>query len=121
MKRIYKQLISQHLSSLRQMIFLMGPRQVGKTTVSLESGADHPNYFYFNWDNPTDRLLFVEGPNAIARQAGLDKLIEHTPLLIFDEIHKFGKWKLFLKGFFDLYEKKSKIIVTGSSGLNSNA
>ena len=37
---------------------------------------------------------------------------------MFDEIHKYGKWKNFLKGFFDLYEKKSKIIVTGSARLN---
>jgi predicted AAA+ superfamily ATPase len=100
------------------MIFLMGPRQVGKTTASLEAAAEWPEHFYFNWDNPTERLLFIEGPSAIARQAGLDELTEQTPVLIFDEIHKFGKWKNFLKGFFDLYEKKTKIIVTGSARLN---
>ncbi|HUD02226.1 MAG TPA: AAA family ATPase, partial [Rhabdochlamydiaceae bacterium] len=104
MKRIYHELISRHLSTLRQMIFLMGPRQVGKTTASLEAAAEWPEHFYFNWDNPTERLLFIEGPSAIARQAGLDELTEQTPVLIFDEIHKFGKWKNFLKGFFDLYE-----------------
>lgn len=118
MKRIYQELISQHLSQLRQMVFLMGPRQVGKTTVSLESAAKWPKHSYFNWDNPTDRLLFIAGPNAIVREAGLDELTEKQPVLIFDEIHKFGKWKNFLKGFFDLYEKKTKIIVTGSARLN---
>ena len=51
-------------------------------------------------------------------QAGLEELSEEKPILIFDEIHKFGKWKNFLKGFFDLYEKKTKIIVTGSARLN---
>jgi len=118
MKRIYQELISQHLSQLRQMVFLMGPRQVGKTTVSLETAAEWPKHFYFNWDNSAERLLFIEGPNAIARQAGLEELTEEIPVLIFDEIHKFGKWKNFLKGFFDLYEKKTKIIVTGSARLN---
>ncbi len=39
-------------------------------------------------------------------------------MLIFDEIHKYGKWKNFLKGFFDTYEKKSKVIVSGSARLN---
>lgn len=118
MHRIYHELITQHLTNLRQMVFLMGPRQVGKTTVSLSSAEEWPEHYYFNWDNPTERLLFIEGPNAIARQAELDVLREQPPILIFDEIHKFGKWKNFLKGFFDTYEKKTKIIVTGSSRLN---
>ncbi len=118
MKRLYQELILQHLSELRQMVFLMGPRQVGKTTASLESAAHWPKQFYFNWDNPTDKLLFIEGPSAIAKQVGLGELSEQIPILIFDEIHKFGKWKNFLKGFFDLYEKKAKIIVTGSARLN---
>lgn len=118
MKRIYQELIRQHLSKLRQMVFLMGPRQVGKTTVSLESVADWPKHFYFNWDNPTEKLLFIEGPNAIARQAELEETREQLPVLIFDEIHKYGKWKNFLKGFFDVYEKRTKIIVTGSARLN---
>ncbi len=118
MKRIYQELLSRHLSKLRQMIFLMGPRQVGKTTVSLESAAEWPSHFYFNWDNPNEKLLFIEGPSAIARQAGLDELAKQIPILVFDEIHKYGKWKNFLKGFFDLYEKKTKIIVTGSARLN---
>ena len=103
MKRIYQELLSSHLSKLRQMIFLMGPRQVGKTTASLESASEWPNHFYFNWDNPNEKLLFIEGPSAIARQAGLDELAEHTPILVFDEIHNYLKWKYFLKGFFDLY------------------
>jgi len=115
MKRIYEELIRKHLSELRQMVFLMGPRQVGKTTLSHQLAA---NSFYFSWDNPADRALFIEGPNALAKQAGLEEIKGDTPVLIFDEIHKFGKWKLFLKGFFDVYEKKTKIIVTGSARLN---
>ena len=117
MKRIYQHLIAQHLSNLRQMVFLMGPRQVGKTTLSHES-AMGLNPLYLSWDNPTDKLLFIEGPEAVAKQAGLEEMLGFLPVLIFDEIHKFGKWKNFLKGFFDLYEKKTKIIVTGSARLN---
>lgn len=117
MERVYQQLIAQHLSKLRQMVFLMGPRQVGKTTLSHES-ASGLNPLYLSWDNPTDKLLFIEGPEAVARQAGLEEIVGFLPVLIFDEIHKFGKWKNFLKGFFDLYENKAKIIVTGSARLN---
>lgn len=118
MRRIYLEVIARHLSKLRQMIFLMGPRQVGKTTISLESASKSPSHFYFNWDNPADKLLIIEGPHAIAKATGLNELKEEVPIIIFDEIHKYGKWKNFLKGFFDLYEKKTKIIVTGSARLN---
>jgi predicted AAA+ superfamily ATPase len=118
MKRIYQELIARHLSELRQMAFLMGPRQVGKTTTALRSADQWPAHHYFNWDNPNERLLFIGGPQAIANQVGLDELLEQVPVLIFDEIHKFGKWKNFLKGFFDLYEKRTKVIVTGSARLN---
>jgi uncharacterized protein len=118
MRRIYQELIHEHLSSLRQMVFLMGPRQVGKTTLSLEAASEWPEHFYFSWDNTAERLLFLEGAEAIAKQAGLQELGAERPILIFDEIHKFGKWKGFLKGFFDLYEKITRIIVTGSARLN---
>jgi hypothetical protein len=100
------------------MIFLMGPRQAGKTTLSLDAAGERPSHFYFNWDNPSERLLFLEGGEAIAKQAGLHEIRAEKPVLVFDEIHKFGKWKNFLKGFFDLYEKKTRIIVTGSSRLD---
>ena len=37
MERLYDTLIAQHFREERQMLFLMGPRQVGKTTASLEA------------------------------------------------------------------------------------
>lgn len=39
-------------------------------------------------------------------------------MLIFDELHKYSKWKSLLKGFFDTYQKKVGIIVTGSSRMD---
>src|SRR3989344_181226 len=118
MRRIYQELIQDHLLRLRQMVFLMGPRQVGKTTLSLAAAEIHPRHSYFNWDNPAEKLLFIEGPDAIAKQADLLELAKEKPVLIFDEIHKYRKWKQFLKGFFDAYERTSKMIITGSSRLN---
>ena len=118
MRRIYHDLIAHHLLKYRQMIFLMGPRQVGKTTLGREASENSPHHFYYNWDNPAEKILFVEGPDALAKQAGLETLQQEKPLLIFDEIHKWSQWKQFLKGFFDKYEKKTQIIVTGSARLN---
>jgi len=118
MQRIYQEIAHNHLVKLRQMVFLMGPRQVGKTTVSRLAAEEWPSHFYLSWDNPAERLLFLQGVDAIAEQVGLKQLTKETPVLIFDEIHKYGKWKNFLKGFFDAYERQVKIIVTGSARLN---
>ncbi|MCH9626073.1 MAG: hypothetical protein S4CHLAM123_12630 [Chlamydiales bacterium] len=103
---------------MRQMIFLAGPRQVGKTTTSLQVGEDAHDFYYFNWDSREDRELILKGPQALAEAADLLKVRKQKPILILDEIHKFGNWKQFLKGFFDIYSIKCHILVTGSAKLN---
>ena len=111
--RIYESLLKRHLANDRQMAFVAGARQVGKTTVcrALES-------VYLNWENETHRDLILAGPEPIARQSGLLELKSKLPVLVFDEIHKYRNWKRFLKGFFDTYEKSCRIVVTGSSRLD---
>jgi hypothetical protein len=111
--RIYKDLVGRHLSEYRQMAFVVGARQVGKTTVCLALGE-----VYLNWENETNRDLILAGPEAVARHAGLTELQAKPPVLVFDEIHKYGHWKRFLKGFFDTYESQCRIVVTGSSRLD---
>jgi predicted AAA+ superfamily ATPase len=118
MKRVYEILLEEHLAQNRQMIFLSGPRQVGKTTTSLEASSESPIHYYFNWDNEDHRALIMEGPTSIARKARLDEMRNTLPILVFDEIHKYRNWKQFLKGFFDTYEKKCRILVTGSARLD---
>jgi predicted AAA+ superfamily ATPase len=118
MKRTYEMVIEEHLSQNRQMLFLMGPRQVGKTTTSLEASLHARNHYYLNWDDQAHRLLIVGGQEAVAKHMNLDKLQASTSIVVFDEIHKFPHWKDFLKGFFDVYGKLTKIIVTGSARLD---
>ncbi|HSW86181.1 MAG TPA: AAA family ATPase [Rhabdochlamydiaceae bacterium] len=118
MKRVYEILLEKHLAQYRQMAFISGPRQVGKTTTSLEASSENPLHYYFNWDNEDHRELIIEGPQAIARATKLDQLQKQIPVLVFDEIHKYRNWKRFLKGFFDTYEKQCRILVTGSSRLD---
>jgi predicted AAA+ superfamily ATPase len=115
MKRIYEQLISEHLTEYRQMAFLSGPRQVGKTTSS-QAGAGINKYM--NWDNQSDRLIISRGPDAAAKHLGLSDLSTDAPHIVFDEIHKYRKWKSFLKGFFDIYGDRCRSVVTGSARLN---
>jgi predicted AAA+ superfamily ATPase len=95
------------------MAFVSGPRQVGKTTVC-EKLSD----VYWNWDNVNHRRLILAGPEKIAAELGLNQLRDQIPVLTLDELHKNLKWKNLLKGFFDTFGKKIKIIVTGSSRLD---
>jgi hypothetical protein len=118
MKRVYEELLEEHLKEYRQMAFLSGPRQVGKTTSSKEISSESPSHFYFNWDDDRHKRWFIEGSQTIASHAHLDTLTKEKPILVFDEIHKYRFWKRFLKGFFDIYEKKARIIVTGSARLD---
>ena len=118
MKRRYEAVISDHFNNNRQMLFLMGPRQVGKTTTSRESASSFNEHLYLNWDNQEHRELLLAGPAAVAGRIQLDRLREKTPLLILDEIHRYGRWKNFLKGLFDSYPEEIKILVTGSARLD---
>ncbi len=115
MKRSYSSVLIEHLSQYRQMIFVVGPRQVGKTTLCTNLVQKH---HYFNWDNQDHRALIIEGPGRIGQEIGLNQLQEKPQLIILDEIHKYPKWKDFLKGFFDVYAPQSRLIVTGSSRLD---
>src|SRR3990172_2429992 len=87
MKRVYEELLEEHLKELRQMAFLSGPRQVGKTTASKEASLESPSHYYFNWDDARHRAWFIEGSEAIAAQAHLEAFVGAPPILVFDEIH----------------------------------
>jgi len=118
MKRIYENIIKEHFALCDQMLFFAGPRQVGKTTVSLTAKRLTDNFNYISWDIKEHRQTILHGQKAVAAFAKLGVTSVHKPIIVFDEIHKYGGWKNFLKGFFDLYRKKTRIIVTGSSKLD---
>lgn len=111
--RVYGMMLRDHLAKERQMIFLSGPRQVGKTTLGKLLGSS-----YLNWDNADDRRTILKGPEALAEAAGLNVLQSCLPVLVLDEIHKHSKWRNFLKGFFDSYEGRVRVVVTGSARMD---
>ncbi len=111
--RFYAALLQDHLQRNRQMALVSGPRQVGKTTVCRAAGD-----FYLNWDNSDDRRLLLRGPAALAQRLELDRLRTTPPVVVLDELHKFAQWKGLLKGFFDTYGNRARILVTGSSRLD---
>ena len=111
--RIYDALLADHFANNWQMAFVSGPRQVGKTT-TCRRHADA----YCNWDNLDDREQVLAGPARLAARLGVDRLSETRPVALFDELHKFPRWKPFLKGMYDTYADRLRIIVTGSSRLD---
>ena len=93
------------------MAFVTGPRQVGKTTTCRGLG---PDVLYLNWDDEADRALITAGVARVAQHLELQRLREHRPIAVFDELHKYRRWKTFLKGLFDKHERALRIVVTGS-------
>ena len=99
--------------SRNKMVFLSGPRQAGKTTLAKEFLKD--KRFYFTWDDLRFRKEWTRSPSQFAESL----LNEREPLVVLDEIHKHPKWKNQIKGLYDIYGDKIKIIVTGSALFNT--
>lgn len=100
----------------RQMRFITGPRQSGKTTLARQLlDAEGCGKLYYLWDLRSVRqrykaneLFFTED----ALPAGKPRWV------CFDEIHKMPKWKNILKAVFDETFEKYRFIVTGSAKLD---
>lgn len=88
----------------RKMVFIAGPRQVGKTTLS--RGLSGAEAGYLNWDISEHREKI------------LNQELPVSDLWIFDEIHKYRRWRNYLKGLYDEYKQEQKILVTGSGRLD---
>jgi len=118
MKRIYDTIVAKHLAEDQQMIFLVGPRQVGKTTIGMNATALTENFLYLNWDNLDHRRILIAGPESISTSILQNRIQNTTPILVCDELHKYPKWKILLKGLYDTHKEQLHIIVTGSARLN---
>ena len=92
----------------RKMVFLGGPRQVGKTTLALTllraDNTRHPAYL--NWDTPRVRQTLLRG-----------ELPGGEKRLVLDEIHKYPRWRNLVKGFYDTEGDRVSFLVTGSARL----
>ncbi len=118
MKRLYLSIVQKHFQENEQMLFLVGPRQVGKTTIAQQMREYYKESIYFTWDSVKDRTLILKGQDFIEEIYPINKIRANKPLVIFDEIHKYKDWKNWLKGFYDLYKNYFCILVTGSARLD---
>ena len=97
------------------MVFLAGPRQVGKTTLAGAISDCFPNKTYFNWDILDQKALLLRDPYFFERTPRTDA---SKPLVVFDEIHKYKDWKNYLKGIYDRFHQEYRFLVSGSGRLD---
>jgi uncharacterized protein len=113
-RELYRK-IWQELASDKEMIFLAGPRQSGKTTLAGLITEGFANSLYFNWDIPEQRSRLLRNPSFFEE---VDRKDASPPLIIFDEIHKYRDWKNYLKGVYDGFRSKYRFLVSGSGRLD---
>lgn len=101
--RYLKKSILHDLS--KKIVFLGGPRQVGKTTLSKEF-IQNPNQYY-NWDVLSHRSIIKK-----------HEFNQELKIIVLDEIHKYARWRTLVKGIYDLYLNKLSVLVTGSARLD---
>lgn len=91
----------------KKMVFLSGPRQVGKTALGLRilgEREESPRYLNFDFQEDRQKMLKGQWPE--------------TGLVILDEIHKYPKWRNWLKGVFDKSKSRREFLITGSARLD---
>jgi len=91
----------------KKMVFLGGPRQVGKTTLAKDLVKTGLRGAYFNWDRLADQKAILN-----------EQWTDQDRLLIFDELHKYPKWKNLVKGLYDTQKENHSFLVTGSARLD---
>ncbi len=107
--------IWRNLTAEKSMVFLAGPRQSGKTTLAHIISKKFTNTLYFNWDIAEHRVRLIENPTFFEAVQRKDS---STPLIVFDEIHKYKEWKNYLKGVYDQFHGSYQFLVAGSGRLD---
>ena len=92
----------------KKMVFLTGPRQVGKTYLAKDLQREFREPVYLNNDDVSDLKIIRKRTWPLSAE-----------LVILDEIHKMKGWKGFLKGTFDTKPARQSILVTGSARLET--
>lgn len=90
----------------KKMVFISGPRQSGKTTF-VKSLLKTQASLYLNWDDKDHKKIIL----------GRD-WSDNQKIIALDEIHKYSRWKNFVKGTYDTQKERHNFIITGSARLD---
>ena len=113
--RTVETLLTRIIEDYGKMAFLSGPRQVGKTTLALTYQKHFKQSIYFNWDDATHQKKLLKDPYFFESE---NRDPAKPFLVIFDEIHKYARWKNYLKGAYDRSRKEFRFLITGSGRLD---
>ena len=105
MKRYIQSCIREDIQE--KMVFIGGPRQVGKTTLANMLGEEYKNPVYLNWDHRSERKIILN-----------EKWSADADYIVFDELHKYPRWKRWVKGIYDASHETHSILITGSARLD---
>ena len=105
MKRYIEKYVLDDLK--KKMVFVGGPRQVGKTILSKNIATHYKKSTYLNLDSADDRQIILK-----------HRWPPEDNLVIFDELHKYPKWKRWIKGIYDTKPTNQQYLVTGSARLD---
>ena len=97
------------------MAFLSGPRQVGKTTLAQDYRKKFEQSLYFNWDIVSDQKKLLRNPYFFEEE---NRDPAKLFLVVLDEIHKYARWKNYLKGAYDRVHRDFRFLITGSGRLD---
>ncbi len=103
------------LDGFKPMLFMAGPRQVGKTTLAKQIAGGFANSVYFNYDIPEDQRQLISAPRFYEN---VNRRDDSPPLVVLDEIHKYPQWKNYLKGAYDRDAGRYRFLVLGSGRLD---
>jgi len=102
----------EHALALQPAVALLGPRQVGKTTLARQIADGRPS-IYLDLESPTDR--------AKLQDAGAFLRANAERLVVLDEIHRAPGLFLELRGVIDDYRRQGmragKFLILGSASL----
>src|SRR5436309_15014627 len=103
MDRTASALLRRIIETYGKMAFLSGPRQVGKTTLAQAYQKRFNQSVYFNWDVIPDQKKILKNPYFFENE---NRDPARPFLVVLDEIHKYARWKNYLKGAYDRYHKE---------------
>lgn len=111
------------LNRIPQMLSIMGPRRIGKSTLLhqliealLKQGVSPQRLIYYSFDDPALLRHGAQGGEL------LDDLMNHlarsenpgNAYLFLDEVQRFDRWELYLKKYYDL-RFPIRIVISGSA------